>query len=143
MPLAVQRFDGVLRASYRVPRFACLSTVKSKRPLPVRLPSQRKPPGNPRKQPSWSTPVYGAKTLTPVVTVTGIQVGRLLGGTVIIEQIFALPGIGRYIFDAISTRDYPVIQGSVLFFTCVFILVNLTVDVLYGMIDPRIKFAGE
>jgi peptide/nickel transport system permease protein len=81
--------------------------------------------------------------LIPVVTVTGIQVGRLLGGTVIIEQIFALPGIGRYIFDAISTRDYPIIQGTVLFFTFVFILVNLMVDVLYGIIDPRIKFAGE
>lgn len=81
--------------------------------------------------------------LIPVVTVTGIQVGRLLGGTVIIEQIFALPGIGRYIFDAISQRDYPVIQGTVLFFTFVFILVNLSVDVLYSMIDPRIKFAGS
>ena len=81
--------------------------------------------------------------LIPVVTVTGIQVGRLLGGTVIIEQIFALPGIGRYIFDAISQRDYPVIQGTVLFFTLAFILVNLSVDVLYGMLDPRIKFTGE
>ena len=80
--------------------------------------------------------------LIPVVTVTGIQVGRLLGGTVIIEQIFALPGIGRYIFDAISQRDYPVIQGTVLFFTLAFILVNLSVDVLYGMLDPRIKFSG-
>ena len=81
--------------------------------------------------------------LIPVVTVTGIQVGRLLGGAVIIEQIFALPGIGRYIFDAISQRDYPVIQGTVLFFTIVFILINLFVDVLYGVIDPRIKVAGS
>lgn len=81
--------------------------------------------------------------LIPVVTVTGIQVGRLLGGAVIIEQIFALPGIGRYIFDAITQRDYPVIQGTVLFFTIMFILVNLFVDVLYGVIDPRIKVAGS
>lgn len=81
--------------------------------------------------------------LIPVVTVTGIQVGRLLGGAVIIEQIFALPGIGRYIFDAITQRDYPVIQGTVLFFTILFILVNLFVDVLYGVIDPRIKVAGS
>ena len=81
--------------------------------------------------------------LIPVITVTGIQIGRLLGGTVIIEQIFALPGIGRYVFDAISQRDYPVIQGTVLFFTIVFIVINLTVDFLYGVVDPRIKFAGE
>ena len=81
--------------------------------------------------------------LIPVVTVTGIQIGRLIGGTVIIEQIFALPGIGRYVFDAISQRDYPIIQGTVLFFTLVFILVNLTVDILYGVIDPRIKFATD
>jgi len=80
--------------------------------------------------------------IIPVVTVTGIQVGRLLGGAVIIEQIFALPGIGRYVFDAISQRDYPVIQGTVLFFTIMFILVNLLVDVLYGMLDPRINVAG-
>ncbi|MBI5879188.1 MAG: ABC transporter permease [Chloroflexi bacterium] len=81
--------------------------------------------------------------LIPVVTVTGIQIGRLIGGTVIIEQIFALPGIGRYVFDAISQRDYPIIQGTVLFFTLVFILVNLAVDILYGVIDPRIKFATD
>jgi peptide/nickel transport system permease protein len=81
--------------------------------------------------------------LIPVITVTGIQVGRLLGGTVIIEQIFALPGIGRYVFDAISMRDYPVIQGTVLFFTIVFLAINLIVDALYGIVDPRIKFASN
>lgn len=81
--------------------------------------------------------------LIPVITVTGIQVGRLLGGAVIIEQIFALPGLGRYTFDAISTRDYPVVQGTVLVFTLVFITVNLLVDVLYGVIDPRIKLSTE
>jgi peptide/nickel transport system permease protein len=77
--------------------------------------------------------------LIPIMTVTGIQIGRLLGGAVIIEQIFALPGLGRYTFDAISTRDYPVMQGTVLVFTLVFILVNLLVDILYGVVDPRIK----
>jgi peptide/nickel transport system permease protein len=81
--------------------------------------------------------------LIPVITVTGIQIGRLLGGTVIIEQIFALPGIGRYVFDAISTRDYPVVQGTVLIFTVIFILVNLGVDLLYGIVDPRIKFSEK
>lgn len=81
--------------------------------------------------------------LIPVITVTGIQVGRLLGGAVIVEQIFTLPGLGRYTYDAISTRDYPVIQGTVLVFTLVFILVNLLVDVIYGLVDPRIKIAGD
>jgi peptide/nickel transport system permease protein len=79
--------------------------------------------------------------LIPVMTVAAIQVGRLLGGAVIVEQIFALPGLGRYVFDAISNRDYPVLQGSVLVFTLVFILVNLGVDLLYGFVDPRIKLA--
>jgi peptide/nickel transport system permease protein len=81
--------------------------------------------------------------LIPVITVAGIQVGRLLGGAVIIEQIFALPGLGRYVYDAISNRDYPVLQGTVLVFTVVFILVNLLVDVLYGFVDPRIKLSGS
>ena len=81
--------------------------------------------------------------LIPVITVTGIQVGRLLGGAVIVEQIFTLPGLGRYTYDAISTRDYPVIQGTVLVFTLVFILVNLLVDIIYGLVDPRIKIAGD
>jgi peptide/nickel transport system permease protein len=81
--------------------------------------------------------------LIPVITVTGIQVGRLLGGAVIVEQIFTLPGLGRYTYDAISTRDYPVIQGTVLVFTLVFILVNLLVDIIYGLVDPRIKLSGD
>ena len=60
-----------------------------------------------------------------------------------IVTLRTLPGIGRYIFDAITQRDYPVIQGTVFFFTLVFILINLLVDVLYGVIDPRIKVAGS
>ena len=79
--------------------------------------------------------------LIPVLTVAGIQVGRLLGGAVIVEQIFALPGLGRYVFDGIGQRDYPVVQGAVLVFTVFFILVNLLVDLLYGAIDPRVKLA--
>ena len=90
------------------------------------------------------TYMHGLKNaLIPVITVTGIQVGRLLGGAVIVEQIFTLPGLGRYTYDAISTRDYPVIQGTVLVFTLVFILVNLLVDIIYGLVDPRIKVAGD
>ncbi|HET6318324.1 MAG TPA: ABC transporter permease, partial [Chloroflexota bacterium] len=79
----------------------------------------------------------------PVLTVLGIQLGALLGGTVVIEQIFGLPGLGRLLLEGFTARDYPVIQGTVLFFTLAFILVNLSVDVLYGMLDPRIKFTGE
>jgi len=81
--------------------------------------------------------------LIPVVTVIGIQIGRLLGGAVIIEQIFALPGLGRLVFDGIAMRDYPVVQGTVLVFTALFILINLLVDLLYGVIDPRVRLATK
>ena len=79
--------------------------------------------------------------LIPVVTVVGIQMGRLLGGAIIIEQLFNLPGIGRLAIDAISQRDYPMIQGVVLMTTTAFVLVNLLVDVLYSYIDPRIRYS--
>jgi peptide/nickel transport system permease protein len=77
----------------------------------------------------------------PIVTLTGIQFGYLLGGTVIIEQIFALPGMGRLLFTAISNRDYPVVQGTVLVIAVLFVLVNLLVDLLYRVIDPRTRAA--
>lgn len=78
--------------------------------------------------------------LIPVVTVVGLQFGTLLGGTVIIEQIFSLPGIGRYALEGINLRDYPVIQGAVLAVALSFVLVNLVVDVCYGYLDPRIRY---
>ncbi len=78
--------------------------------------------------------------LIAVVTVVGIQVGHLLGGSVIVEQIFSWPGIGAFALDAISRRDYPVVQAVVLLITTLFVLVNLVVDLLYGLIDPRIKY---
>jgi peptide/nickel transport system permease protein len=78
--------------------------------------------------------------LIPVVTVIGLQFGTLLGGTVIIEQIFALPGIGRYALEGINLRDYPVIQGAVLAIALSFTLVNLFVDMCYGFLDPRIRY---
>jgi peptide/nickel transport system permease protein len=80
--------------------------------------------------------------LIPVITVAGIQIGRLLGGAVIIEQIFALPGLGRFTFDGILNRDYPVVQGAVLVFTFFFIFTNLVVDIVYGLVDPRIKLVS-
>jgi peptide/nickel transport system permease protein len=79
--------------------------------------------------------------LIPVVTVLGIQMGALLGGTVIIEVIFGLPGLGRLLVDAISNRDYPMLQGTVLFIAAMFVVVNLVVDLTYAMIDPRIRYS--
>ena len=77
----------------------------------------------------------------PVVTVLGVQLGALLGGTVVIEVIFGLPGIGRLVIDAISARDYPMLQGTVLFIAMLFALVNLVVDLTYAYLDPRIRYA--
>jgi peptide/nickel transport system permease protein len=79
--------------------------------------------------------------LIPVVTVVGLQLGRLLGGTIIIEQIFQWPGVGQLIVRAIDTRDYPMIQGAVLVLAFFFVMSNLLVDVLYLFIDPRLRRA--
>lgn len=78
--------------------------------------------------------------LIPVLTILGLQFASLLGGTVIVETIFAWPGIGRLAINAISRRDYPVIMGTVLVFSAVFVIVNLLVDVIYTYVDPRIKY---
>ncbi|HLJ60175.1 MAG TPA: nickel ABC transporter permease [bacterium] len=78
--------------------------------------------------------------LIPVVTVLGLQTGSLLGGAVIVETIFALPGVGRLIVDAIFARDFPVVQGAVLVLALSFILVNLGVDLVYARLDPRIRY---
>lgn len=80
--------------------------------------------------------------LVPAVTVAGVRFGQLLGGAVIVETVFAWPGIGKYVVDSIYDRDYPVIQGFVLFTGTVFLLVNLAVDLLYVRIDPRVRLAG-
>ncbi len=77
--------------------------------------------------------------LIPVVTVVGIQTGYLLGGTVIVEQLFAIPGIGRLALDAVLARDYPLVQGTTLFVAAVFVLVNLLTDLIYSLIDPRVR----
>jgi peptide/nickel transport system permease protein len=76
----------------------------------------------------------------PVLTVIGIQVGHLLGGAVIIEEIFSFPGMGRFLLNGIYQRDYPVVQGTVLFVALVFSLINVLVDVLYAWFDPRIRY---
>ncbi len=79
--------------------------------------------------------------LIPLVTVLGLQVGSLLGGAVITETIFAWPGVGTLIYTAINARDYPLIQAAVLMLSVFFVLINLGVDLLYAVIDPRIRHA--
>jgi peptide/nickel transport system permease protein len=79
--------------------------------------------------------------LIPVVTVVGLQAGNLLGGAVIVESVFAWPGVGRLLVDAIGDRDYPLVEAATLFITGAFVLINLLVDVLYGYLDPRIRLA--
>ncbi|MGE7772904.1 ABC transporter permease [Viridibacillus arvi] len=78
--------------------------------------------------------------IIPVLTVIGLQMGLLLGGAILTETIFSWPGIGRYIYDAIGYRDYPVIQSGILVIAFVFVMINLIVDILYSLIDPRIKY---
>jgi peptide/nickel transport system permease protein/oligopeptide transport system permease protein len=87
--------------------------------------------------------VYGhalRNALLPIVTVVGHQFGTLLGGAVLTETVFGWPGLGQLLVDALFARDYPVVQGIVLTFSALFILVNLAVDVVYGYIDPRIHY---
>ncbi len=78
--------------------------------------------------------------LIPVVTVMGLQLGILLGGAVLTETVFAWPGVGRLMVDSIQARDYPVVQGAVLLLAVAFVMVNLVVDLTYGLLDPRIKY---
>jgi peptide/nickel transport system permease protein len=91
--------------------------------------------------PRWVLIRHGLRNaLIPVVTVTGAQLASLLGGAVIIESVFSWPGIGRLAVDAISRRNYPVIMGTVLIFSVTFVLMSLFVDILYTVIDPRIRY---
>lgn len=79
----------------------------------------------------------------PIITVGGIQIATLLGGTVIIETFFGLPGVGRYVYEAIANRDYPVVQSVTLVISTLFVLVSLMVDVLYAISDPRLRKSGS
>lgn len=81
--------------------------------------------------------------LIPLVTVAGMQFGFLIGGTVIIETVFAWPGVGRLVVQAIFSRDYPLVQAAVLVLAVIFVLINLLVDLLYVFLDPQISYGGE
>lgn len=85
----------------------------------------------------WVHALHNA--LIPVVTLCGLQFGSLLGGAMLTESIFAVPGIGRLMVDSIRSRDYPIVQGGVLFIAVTYSVINLLVDILYAYIDPRIK----
>jgi peptide/nickel transport system permease protein len=77
------------------------------------------------------------------LTIIGISVGALLGGAVVTETVFTIPGMGRLVVQSIARRDYPVIQGAVVVIALTYVLVNLVVDVLYVYIDPRVRLGGE
>ena len=81
--------------------------------------------------------------LIPVVTVLGLQFGILLGGAVLTETVFAWPGVGRLLVDAILRRDYPVVQGTVMLLAFLFVMINLVVDIIYAFLDPRIHYQGK
>lgn len=78
--------------------------------------------------------------MLPVVTIIGLEFGTLLGGAILTETIFAWPGIGKWIYEGILTRDYPVVQGGVIFVATAFVLINLLVDISYALLDPRIQY---
>lgn len=78
--------------------------------------------------------------LIPTVTVLGLQFGALLGGSIVVETVFAWPGVGRLMIQSISNRDYPVVQAAVVLFAVFFVAINLLVDIIYGFLDPRIRY---
>lgn len=79
--------------------------------------------------------------LVPILTITGIQLATILGGVIVVEVVFAWPGLGRLVFNSVASRDYPVIQGAVLLIAVLFLAVNLVVDMLYAVVDPRIRLS--
>jgi len=81
--------------------------------------------------------------LLPVITIVGLQIGTLLGGTVVIETVFAWPGLGFFTYQAMLQRDYPVIMGSLLLYATSYLLINLLTDLAYVAADPRIAYARE
>ncbi|GAC1481192.1 MAG: glutathione ABC transporter permease GsiC [Acetobacteraceae bacterium] len=93
--------------------------------------------GVPERRVIWHHALRNA--LIPVITLTGLEFGTLLGGAIVVETVFSWPGLGRLLVDAISFRDYPVIQAEILLFSCEFLLINLAVDLLYTLVNPEIR----
>lgn len=81
--------------------------------------------------------------LIPIITIAGTQLGDIFTGSILIETIFAMPGIGKLLLDAINARDLPLIQGSVMYIACICVVVYLLVDILYAVVDPRIRFGSQ
>jgi peptide/nickel transport system permease protein len=94
--------------------------------------------GHPRRRVLWKYVLRNA--LIPLVTITGLQFGFAIGGVVIIEQVFGYPGMGRLILNALLNRNYPLVQLALLVFAATFIVANLLVDLVYGLLDPRIRY---
>ena len=97
---------------------------------------------------AWAKGLLGARRRVPpcaeerphpVITISGLQFGQLMGGAVVVESVFGLPGLGKLLVDRVLGRDYPVIQGVVLVAACAFVLTNLVVDLVYSLVDPRIR----
>jgi peptide/nickel transport system permease protein len=95
--------------------------------------------GLPERRVIWHHGMRAA--ITPVVTLLGLDIGVLLGGSILTESVFNIPGIGRYAFDAITSRDLPAIQGTVLFAAFFIIVANLVVDIVYAFLDPRVRYS--
>jgi peptide/nickel transport system permease protein len=93
--------------------------------------------------PTWH--ILAREALRPssfsLITLAGLSVGRLIGGTIIVEQIFSLPGVGSVVINAAQKNDYTLVQGGVLIIAVIYVVVNLLVDVLYGYLDPRVRRA--
>jgi len=84
---------------------------------------------------------HGLRNATiPIITVLGLQFGRLLGGAVVTEVVFSWPGMGRLIVEGILDRDYPLVQGAILVFGFVFVVINLLIDISYSIVDPRVRY---
>lgn len=93
-------------------------------------------------RPAVVTGVHIARNaFIPILTITGIQLATMLGGVLVVEVVFAWPGLGRLVYDSVASRDYPVVQGAVLLIAIAFLVVNLVVDALYALIDPRIRLS--
>jgi len=82
----------------------------------------------------------GRNAVTPVITVAGLQLAALLGGSILIETIFTIPGMGQYLFESVTNRDYPAIQGIVLVAATVVLLMNVAVDIAYARVDARVSY---